>query len=162
MKAEKIKDALFWAVLAVVAALVVGTPVWLLFPRSMEGLVDTSAPLAVSIKRPDGNAELTVQPGTPEMEALEAVLKGHTYHLHWTALFGSTAAQSYVSDTYRILYDDFSLSGGGTVGYRFGGELTWFKKLGQGSSRKGDRVLLLNRLEGTALRQELVEALDIH
>lgn len=77
-------------------------------------------------------------------------------------MFCSTEAQSYVSDTYRILYDDFTLSGTGTFSYRFGGELTWFKKIQRGSVGKGDRVLMLNRTEGAALRQELLEALDIH
>ena len=107
---EKQKDVWFWTVLVILLAAVAGTIIWLLAPRNLAEIVDTSAPVELHIQRYDQeNTELTVQPGTPEMEALADVLARHTYHLHWTALFGNTGIQSYVSDTYRILYDDMTI-----------------------------------------------------
>lgn len=165
MGRKKANDLLLWVVLLAVAAVVIAA-VWLLVPRSLAGLVDTSAPVELWIQRPDReDVNLTIAPGTPEMEALEAVLKAHTYHPHWTALLGNTGAQSYVSDTYRILYDFVELRNAGGQTCRFGGELTWFKKCVPDDpySKKG-RVLLLDhfgRTEGAVLRQELLEVLDI-
>jgi len=163
---ERAGTYLFWAVLAAAAAAVVLLPAWLLLPRSLAELVDTSAPVELYIQRFDReDADMTIAPGTPEMEALRSVLDRHTYHLHWTALLGNTEAQSYVSDTYRILYDFVQIRSGGGERCRFGGELTWFGKYAPGDPyRRKSRVLVLDYLgktEGAALRQELLEALDI-
>ena len=141
MMKEKRKGSWFWAVLVILLAAVVGTVIWLLFPRPLAKLVDTSAPAELHVQRYDReSAELTVEPGTPEMEALADVLARHTYHLHWTSLFGSTGVQSYVSDTYRILYDDMTIRGTGERSCQFGGELTWFKQ----------EMRLTRRANGTA------------
>ena len=98
-----------------------------------------------------------------EVEALAEVLARHTYHLHWTALFGSTGVQSYVSDTYRILYDDMTIRGTGDRSCQFGGELTWFKRRDTSDPEgKRDRVLVLDhwgRTRGDDLRRELLAAL---
>ena len=164
MMKEKRKDIWFWAVLVILLAAAVGTVIWLLFPRPLAKLVDTSAPVELYVQRYDReSAELTVEPGTPEMEALADVLARHTYHLHWTSLFGSTGVQSYVSDTYRILYDDMTIRGTGERSYQFGGELTWFKRKDVSDPEsKRDRVLLLDhwgRTRGDDLRRELLAAL---
>lgn len=161
---EKRKDIWFWAVLVILLAAVVGTVIWLLFPRPLAEIVDTSAPVELRIQQYDRESvELTVEPGTPEMEALADVLARHTYHLHWTSLFGSTGVQSYVSDTYRILYDDMTIRGTGDRSYQFGGELTWFKRKDASDPQsKRDRVLLLDhwgRTRGDDLRRELLAAL---
>lgn len=163
---ERAGTYLFWAVFAAAAAAVVLLPAWLLLPRSLAGLVDTSAPVELYIQRFDReDVDMTIAPGTPEMEALQGVLDRHTYHPHWTALFGSTEAQAYVSDTYRILYDFVRLRSNGGESCQFGGELTWFRKYAPGDPcEKKSRVLVLDYLgktEGAALRQELMEALDI-
>lgn len=163
---KKWKELLFWTVLLAAAAAVVIAAVWLLVPRSLAGLVDTSAPVELWVQRSDReDVNLTIAPGTPEMEALEAVLKAHTYHPHWTALLGNSGAQSYVSDTYRILYDLVVIQEAGGQTCRFGGELTWFKKcVPDDPYSKKDRILLLDhfgKTEGAVLRQELLEALDI-
>ena len=163
---EKRKDIWFWAVLVILLAAVAGTIIWLLAPRNLAGIVDTSAPVELHVQRYDReNTELTVQPGTPEMEALADVLARHTYHLHWTALFGNTGIQSYVSDTYRILYDDMTIRGTGKWNYQFGGDMTWFKqKDASDSEGKRDRVMLLDHwgtTRGDDLRQELLAALGI-
>ena len=165
MMKEKRKDIWFWAVLVILLAAVVGTVIWLLFPRPLAKLVDTSAPVELHVQRYDReSAELTVEPGTPEMEALADVLARHTYHLHWTALFGSTGVQSYVSDTYRILYDDMTIRGTGERSCQFGGELTWFKQRDASDPEgKRDRVLLLDHrgsTRGDDLRRELLAALE--
>ena len=165
MMKEKRKDIWFWAVLVILLAAVVGTVIWLLFPRPLAKLVDTSAPVELHVQRYDReSAELTVEPGTPEMEALADVLARHTYHLHWTALFGSTGVQSYVSDTYRILYDDMMIRGTGERSCQFGGELTWFKQRDASDPEgKRDRVLLLDHrgsTRGDDLRRELLAALE--
>ena len=165
MMKEKRKDIWFWAVLVILLAAVVGTVIWLLFPRPLVKLVDTSAPVELRIQRYDGESvELTVEPGTPEMEALAEVLARHTYHLHWTSLFGSTGVQSYVSDTYRILYDDMTIRGTGDRSCQFGGELTWFKQRDASDPEgKRDRVLLLDHrgsTRGDDLRRELLAALE--
>ena len=162
---EKRKDIWFWAVLVILLAAVVGTVIWLLFPRPLAKLVDTSAPVELHVQRYDReSAELTVEPGTPEMEALADVLARHTYHLHWTSLFGSTGVQSYVSDTYRILYDDMTIRGTGERSCQFGGELTWFKQRDASDPEgKRDRVLLLDHrgsTRGDDLRRELLAALE--
>ena len=165
MMKEKRKDIWFWAVLVILLAAVVGTVIWLLFPRPLAKLVDTSAPVELHVQRYDReSAELTVEPGTPEMEALADVLARHTYHLHWTSLFGSTGVQSYVSDTYRILYDDMTIRGTGERSCQFGGELTWFKQRDASDPEgKRDRVLLLDHrgsTRGDDLRRELLAALE--
>ena len=162
---EKRKDIWFWAVLVILLAAAVGTVIWLLFPRPLAKLVDTSAPVELHVQRYDReSAELTVAPGTPEMEALADVLARHTYHLHWTSLFGSTGVQSYVSDTYRILYDDITIGGAGERSCQFGGELTWFKQRNVSDPEgKRDRVLLLDHrgsTRGDDLRRELLAALE--
>lgn len=137
---------LFWTAFAAAAAAVVLLPAWLLIPRSLAGLVDTSAPVELYIQRFDReDVDMTIAPGTPEMAALQGVLDRHTYHLHWTALFGSTEAQSYVSDTYRILYDFVRLRSDGGENWQFGGELTWFRKYAPGDPcEKKSRVLVLD------------------
>ena len=165
MMKEKRKDIWFWAVLVILLAAAVGTVIWLLFPRPLAKLVDTSAPVELYVQRYDReSAELTVEPGTPEMEALADVLARHTYHLHWTSLFGSTGVQSYVSDTYRILYDDMTIRGTGERSCQFGGELTWFKQRDASDPEgKRDRVLLLDHrgsTRGDDLRRELLAALE--
>ena len=165
MMKEKRKGSWFWAVLVILLAAVVGTVIWLLFPRPLAKLVDTSAPVELHVQRYDReSAELTVEPGTPEMEALADVLARHTYHLHWTSLFGSTGVQSYVSDTYRILYDDMTIRGTGERSCQFGGELTWFKQRDASDPEgKRDRVLLLDHrgsTRGDDLRRELLTALE--
>ena len=162
---EKRKGSWFWAVLVILLAAVVGTVIWLLFPRPLAKLVDTSAPAELHVQRYDReSAELTVEPGTPEMEALADVLARHTYHLHWTSLFGSTGVQSYVSDTYRILYDDMTIRGTGDRSCQFGGELTWFKRRDTSDPEgKRDRVLVLDHrgsTRGDDLRRELLAALE--
>lgn len=163
---KKWKELLFWAGLLAVTAAVAIAAVWLLVPRSLAGLIDTSAPVELRIQQPDQeDVNMTIAPGTPEMEALEAVLKAHTYHPHWTTLLGNTGAQSYVSDTYRILYDLVVIQGAEGQTYQFGGELTWFKKcVPDDPYSKKSRVLLLDhfgKTEGAVLRRELMEALDI-
>ena len=163
MKGKR-RDIWFWIVLVALLAATVGTIIWLLFPRPLADIVDTSAPVELHIQQygPE-NTELTVVPGTPEMEALVEVLARHTYHLHWTSLFGSTAVQSYVSDTYRILYDDMTIRGVGERSCQFGGELAWFKRKDASNSEgKRDRVLLLDywgRTCGAELCQEILAAL---
>ena len=161
---EKRRDIWFWTVLVTLLVAAVGTAFWLLLPRPLVGIVDISAPVELHIQQYDReNTELTVEPGTPEMEALAEVLARHTYHLHWTSLFGSTAVQSYVSDTYRILYDDMTIRGTGKRSCQFGGELIWFKqKDASDSEGKRDRVLILDywgRTRGDDLRQEMLSAL---
>ncbi len=163
---ERAETHLFWAVFAAAAAAVVLLPAWLLLTRSLAGVVDTSAPVELYIQRFDReDVDMTISPETLEMEALQGVLDQHTYHPHWTALFGNTEAQSYVSDTYRILYDFVRLRSDGGESCQFGGELTWFRKYAPGGPcEKKSRVLVLDYLgktEGAALRQELMAALDI-
>ena len=163
---EKQKDFWFWTVLVILLAAVAGTVIWLMAPRNLSEIMDTSAPVELHIQRYDReNAELTLQPGTPEMEAVVDVLARHTYHLHWTSLFGSTGIQSYVSDTYRILYDDMTIRGTGEWSYQFGGDMTWFKqKVASDSEGKRDRVMLLDHwgtTRGNDLRRELLTALGI-
>lgn len=166
MMKKKRRDLAFWAVLVILLAAAAGTAIWLLAPRNLAEIVDTAAPVELRVQRYDRESvELTVEPGTPEMEALADVLARHTYHLHWTALFGSTGVQSYVSDTYRILYDQITICGSGKRSYQFGGELTWFqRKDASDPEGRRDRVLLLDhwgQTQGDDLRWELLTALGV-
>ena len=95
MMKKKRRDLAFWAVLVILLAAAAGTAIWLLAPRNLAEIVDTAAPVELRVQRYDRESvELTVEPGTPEMEALADVLARHTYHLPWPALFGSTGAHS--------------------------------------------------------------------
>ena len=67
---EKRRDLWFWAVVVILLAAVLGTIIWLLFPRSLAELVDTSAPVELRIQRYDReSAELSVWRRTDLVQA---------------------------------------------------------------------------------------------
>ena len=75
-------------ILILLAALVAAYIGW---PRSMAGLVDTSAPLEVTLSSGEmpwepGMLPLVVEPGTAEMEAIRQVLYRHRYGICWKSL----------------------------------------------------------------------------
>ena len=56
--------------------------VWMWFPRPMAGLVDSSSTLKMVLFAPGhSEAELVIQPETPEMKAVQTVLGRHSYHM---------------------------------------------------------------------------------
>lgn len=163
---ENIKDTLFWAVLAAIAVIVVGTPIHILRPRPLTELVDTAAPVTFRLERSGQEAvEVTAQPETPEMEKLCAVLDGHSYHLHWSAVFGNTALKETVLDGYR--HSDgvrFSLAGPEGDYFHFNNEFEQFwDDTRPGPGGYGDVACLDYRGDerGGVLRQELMEVVGI-
>ena len=73
MMKKKRRDLVFWAVLVILLAAAAGTAIWLLTPRNLAEIVDTSAPVELHVQRYDRESvELTVEPGTPEMKAQAA------------------------------------------------------------------------------------------
>ena len=159
---EKIKDVLFWAVMVALAVILVGTPIHILRPRPLRELVDTSVPV---IFRLEWSGSMTtvmrIQPETPEMEELCAVLDQHNYHLHWSAVFGNTALKESVLDGYR--HSDgvrFGLAGPEGDYFHFNNEFECFwNDTRPGPNGQGDVVCLDYRGDqsGGTLRQELME-----
>lgn len=162
---KKIKDALFWAVLAAIVVIVVGTPIHILRPRSLTELVDPSVPLKFCMEWSGTKVVMAAQPGTPEMEELCAVLDRHSYHLHWSAVFGNTALKETVLEGYR--HSDgvrFSLAGPEGDYFHFNNEFEHFwDDTRPGPGGYGDVVCLdyWGDERGGALRQELMDAVGL-
>lgn len=163
---KKIKDTLFWAVLAAIAVIVVGTPIHILRPRPLTELVDTSAPVTFRLEWSGSTTTvMRIQPETPEMEELRAVLDQHRYHLHWSAVFGSTALKETVLDGYR--HSDgvrFGLKGPEGDYFHFNNEFECFwDDTRPGPNGQGDVVCLdyWGDERGGALRQELMAAVGL-
>lgn len=156
----KAKDVLFWAVLAAIAAILVGTPIHILRPRPLAELVDTAAPVTVSLDRGSTKTVTWIQPDTPEMAALSAVLDRHSYHLHWSAVFGNTGLKETVLEGYR--HSDgirFSLEGPEGAYFHFDNEFEKFwDDTRPGPGGYGDVLCLDYRGDerGGALRRELM------
>lgn len=167
MKTKKIKDTLFWAVLAAIVVIVVGTPIHILRPRPLAELVDTTAPVTFRLEWNGGStkAVIWIQPDAPEMEELRAVLGRHSYHLHWSAAFGNTVLKEAVLDGYR--HSDgvrFSLAGPEGDYFHFNNEFECFwDDTRPGPNGHGDVVCLDYRGDerGGALRQELMGLVGI-
>lgn len=162
---KKLKDILFWTVLAAIVVIVVGTPIHILRPRPLTELVDTSAPLKFCMEWSGTKVVMAAQPETPEMEELRAVLDRHSYHLHWSAVFGSTALKEIVLEGYR--HSDsvrFSLAGPEGDYFHFNNEFEHFwDDTRPGPNGQGDVVCLdyWGDERGGALRQELMAAVGL-
>lgn len=162
---KKLKDILFWTVLAAIVVIVVGTPIHILRPRPLTELVDTSAPLKFCMEWSGTKVVMAAQPETPEMEELRAVLDRHSYHLHWSAVFGSTALKEIVLEGYR--HSDgvrFSLAGPEGDYFHFNNEFEHFwDDTRPGPNGQGDVVCLdyWGDERGGALRQELMEVVGL-
>lgn len=162
---KKLKDILFWTVLAAIVVIVVGTPIHILRPRPLTELVDTSAPLKFCMEWSGTKVVMAAQPETPEMEELRAVLDQHRYHLHWSAVFGSTALKEIVLEGYR--HSDgvrFSLAGPEGDYFHFNNEFEHFwDDTRPGPNGQGDVVCLdyWGDERGGALRQELMEVVGL-
>lgn len=137
-------------------------PIRILRPRPLAGLVDTAAPVMFRLDRSGGTTTvMRFQPGTPEMEALSAVLDRHSYHLHWSAVFGNTGLRETVLEGYR--HSDgirFSLEGPEGAYFHLNDEFECFwddARLGPGGY--GDVVCLdyWGDERGGVLRQELMD-----
>lgn len=162
---EKVKDVLFWAALATVAVIVVGTPIHILRPRPMAELVDTAALVTISLDRGSAKTVIWIQPDTPEMEALSAVLARHSYHLHWSAVFGNTGLKETVLQGYRNS-DGIRLSLEGPEGayFHFNNEFEKFwDDTRPGPGGYGDVFCLDYRGDerGGVLRQELMDLVGL-
>lgn len=162
---KKLKDILFWTVLAAIVVIVVGTPIHILRPRPLTELVDTSAPLKFCMEWSGTKVVMAAQPETPEMEELRAVLDRHSYHLHWSAVFGSTALKEIVLEGYR--HSDgvrFGLKGPEGDYFHFNNEFECFwDDTRPGPNGQGDVVCLdyWGDERGGALRQELMAAVGL-
>lgn len=156
----KIKGFLFWAAIGAAAAILVGTPIHILRPRPLAELVDTAAPVTVSLDWGSTKTVTWIQPDTPEMEALSAVLDRHSYRLHWSAVFGSTGLKETVLEGYR--HSDgirFSLEGPEGAYFHFNNEFEKFwDDTRPGPGGYGDVLCLDYRgnERGGALRRELM------
>lgn len=127
--------------------------VW--WPRSMAGLVDTSIELEVSFQPYTGRPSITVEPGTAEMEAVQAVLEQYRYTIYWKSL-------PFIQDS-----TDYRINLGGP-------DITLRDASGKGFHivYEGERFYILPSVRvgcmtdpaeepGTALYQELMDALEI-
>lgn len=166
MKTKKIKDTLFWAVLAAIVVIVVGTPIHILRPRPLTELVDTAAPVTFRLEWSGSTTTvMRIQPGTPEMDELCAVLDRHSYHLHWSAVFGNTTLKEAVLDGYRYSGGvRFGLEGPERVYFHFNNEFEHFwDDARPGPNGYGDVVCLdyWGDERGGTLRQELMEVVGL-
>lgn len=141
------------AIWGVVLAAVLLIAAWVLWPRSLAGLLDASTELRVTLSSQQG--ELLVEPGTPEMEAVQTVLERYSYRMRWSAIPGLD-----------VFLDERLSEGGLNVtlkdakggGFHFGdagSEFCCFPSA-RLACLKGQAAT------GSALRGELMAALDIH
>lgn len=135
----------------IVLAAALAAYIW--WPRSLAGLVDTSTPLEISFTH-SAQVDMTVEPGTAEMDAVIAVLAQHCYYRYWRTL---PFVQLFTDYRLNIGGPYMSLRSIGGSGFRIEGEDEQFYLYPTG--RRVGCLTDQTEEPGTVLFEELMAAL---
>ena len=140
----------------ITALLAAALAAYIWWPRSLAGLVDTSTPLEISFTH-TAQVDMTVEPGTAEMEAVEAVLAQHRYYRYWESL---PFVQLFTDYRLNVGGPYMSLRSVGGSGFRIEGEDEQFylyptgRRVGCLTDREEQPGLMLYQDVLAALRAE--------